>query len=69
MALGLRRVDTKGAAQYTGLAESTLNKRRVFGGGPRYIQIGRRVLYDIADLDAWMEQNKRSSTSDAGRAA
>lgn len=69
MAQGLRRVDTGGAAKHVGSAKSTLNKLRVYGGGPRYIKIGRRVLYDIADLDAWMEQNKRSSTSDAGRAA
>lgn len=69
MALGPRRVDTKGASKHVGSAESTLNKLRVYGGGPRYIKIGRRVLYDIADLDAWIEQNKRSSTSDTGRAA
>ncbi|UDQ87828.1 hypothetical protein LJE71_16190 [Xanthobacter autotrophicus] len=33
----------RGASKHVGSAESTLNKLRVYGGGPRYIKIGRRV--------------------------
>jgi predicted DNA-binding transcriptional regulator AlpA len=53
------------AAQYLGLSASTLSKRRVFGGGPQYLKLGRRVVYDTRDLDAWLDAHRRTSTSDA----
>ncbi len=52
------------AAQVVGLAESTLNKFRVYGTGPRFIKLGRAVRYRPADLDAWIEANGRVSTSE-----
>jgi len=58
------RMRTPQASQYLALSESTLNKLRVFGGGPRYIKSGRAVLYDQRDLDDWLESHKRSSTSE-----
>lgn len=61
-----RRLDTAGAEDYTGLARQTLAKLRVYGGGPKYIKVGRRVIYDTRDLDEWLESRKRRSTSDAG---
>ena len=61
-----RRLDTTGAEDYTGLARQTLAKLRVYGGGPKYIKVGRRVIYDTRDLDEWLESRKRCSTSDAG---
>jgi predicted DNA-binding transcriptional regulator AlpA len=56
------------AARYLGLSPSTLSKRRVFGGGPKYLKLGRRVVYDTRDLDAWLDAHRRASTSDAGLA-
>lgn len=64
--MGGRRLDTAGAEAYTGLARQTLAKLRVYGGGPDYIKVGRRVIYDTRDLDAWLASRKRASTSDAG---
>jgi hypothetical protein len=29
-----------------------------------YSKLGRIVVYDVADLDGWLEVNKRASTSD-----
>ena len=58
------KLRTTGASAYTGLAESTLEKLRVHGGGPLYIRVGRVVVYDPDDLDAWLEAHKRRSTSD-----
>jgi hypothetical protein len=58
------RHDVEGAARYTGTSASFLNKRRVFGGGPQYLKLGRKVLYDQGDLDAWMAAHKRQSTSE-----
>jgi excisionase family DNA binding protein len=59
-----RMLRTREAAIYTGLATSTLEKLRVYGGGCRYIRIGRVVLYDRADLDAWLASHRRRSTSE-----
>lgn len=58
------RMRTPEAADYIGLSESTLTKLRVFGGGPTYIKAGRCVRYDRADLDSWIDQRKRASTSE-----
>ena len=57
------------AAAYVGLSASTLNKLRVFGGGPVFLKLGRRVAYDVSDLDAWLSERRRRSTSDSGQAA
>jgi excisionase family DNA binding protein len=54
----------KEAAVYLRCGVSTLNKLRVTGGGPRYVKIGGKILYDQRDLDKWIEDHKRNSTSD-----
>lgn len=55
------------AAAYVGLSASTLAKMRLRGDGPMYSKAGPRiVIYDKADLDAWLNQRRRSSTSDPG---
>ena len=59
-------LDTARAADYLGLSKTYLDKLRCFGGGPRFAKIGRRVIYRVSDLDAWLEQHMRGSTSDAG---
>jgi predicted DNA-binding transcriptional regulator AlpA len=52
-------------AEYLGISASTLSKPRVFGGGPKYLKLGRRVVYDTRDLDAWLDAHRRASTSEA----
>jgi excisionase family DNA binding protein len=59
-----KRLCTKEAAAYVGLSKSTLDKLRVYGGGPSFSKLGRRVVYDAADLDKWLESNRRRTTSD-----
>jgi predicted DNA-binding transcriptional regulator AlpA len=64
-----QRISVSAAAAYTGLAESTLNKLRITGGGPHFLKISaRRVAYDTADLDEWLASKRRRSTSDRGEA-
>ena len=58
-----RRISVKEAAWHTGLSCSTLNKLRCSGQGPRFPKIGRRVLYDFADLDSWIAKHLKTSTS------
>lgn len=60
-----RRLRTPEASDYTGLSVSTLTKYRVHGGGPKYYKIGRAVIYDTADLDTWLAECRRASTSAA----
>jgi len=52
------------AADYTGTRPQHLAKLRVYGGGPRFIKIGKKILYDCDDLDAWLNKNKHASTSE-----
>lgn len=57
------KLRTREAAAYCGSTESTFTKRRLTGGGPVYITIGRTVVYDPDDLDAWLAKHRRLSTS------
>ena len=58
-----RMLRTEDAATYTGLSASTLTKLRLTGGGPEYLKLGKVVVYDLADLDAWLVSKRRRSTS------
>jgi predicted DNA-binding transcriptional regulator AlpA len=59
-----RRFKTKAAATYCGVAEQTFNRWRGEGRGPHFIKLGSRVVYDQSDLDAWLAENRRRSTSE-----
>jgi excisionase family DNA binding protein len=54
----------KDAAEYIGVATSTLAKWRITGEGPKYARVGKRVLYLREDLDAWMKDQRVSSTAE-----
>lgn len=54
------------AAEYLGISASTLAKLRVYGGGPAFLKLGRKVLYERADLDSWLAERKYQSTSEYG---
>jgi hypothetical protein len=58
-----RALSTSEAAAYCGSSASTLEKYRVFGCGPIFAKIGRRVVYRVEDLDSWLDANRRQSTS------
>jgi predicted DNA-binding transcriptional regulator AlpA len=55
---------TPEAARFLGLSGRTLEKHRTYGTGPLYRKLGGRVVYAIADLQAWAESGLKSSTSD-----
>jgi predicted DNA-binding transcriptional regulator AlpA len=56
-----RVLRTPGAAAYVGLSASTLEKRRLSGGGPRFIRLGGRAVgYDLRDLDAWLDAQREN---------
>lgn len=56
---------TPEAAAYLRVSKSYLDKGRVYGNGPRFVRLGeRKVVYRIADLDAWAEKRQYGSTSE-----
>lgn len=57
-------LDTLAAARYMGMSKSTLEKLRVFGGGPKFLKLRHLVRYRIHDLDEWMDARLISSTSE-----
>lgn len=60
-----QRLRAPAAAAYLGLSPSTLAKLRCAGGGPAFTKLGRVVVYERYDLDAWVDaQGKRHSTSE-----
>lgn len=69
----LRRVE---AARYiletygVKYSPSTLAKAVSLGGGPIMTKVGQAVLYEVADLDAWIASKTRrmASSSDRGSA-
>lgn len=57
--------NTREAAKYVRLSTATLERLRVRGGGPTYINpVKDRVLYSAQDLDEWMRSRRRNSTSE-----
>lgn len=59
-----RMLIAEDAAEYLGLAPQTLAKLRWSGDSPPFFKVGRRVLYEREELDTWLAQRKRRSTSD-----
>jgi hypothetical protein len=57
------------AADLLRLAAGTLQNRRISGGGPPFLKLGGRIVYARADLIAWAEAQRRTSTSDLGDVA
>lgn len=62
-----RYLRTPDAAVHVGLSARTLEKHRCFGTGPDYRKLGRRIVYSVADLDAWAERGRRRSTKTPGK--
>lgn len=55
------------AAQFLGLSESTLAKRRLTGEPPKYVKLGSRAVgYSLEVLESYIKNNSCESTSDPG---
>lgn len=57
-------LDRKQVAEKTKLSVSTLAKKAMSGDGPPMRKIGRRVVYIEEEVDAWLDQHFRRSTSE-----
>ena len=49
------RMNTQQAAAHLGLAQSTVEKMRHEGRGPRFLKIGGKVVYRRRDLDSYLD--------------
>ena len=60
-----RMLRTPEAARYLGLSPSTLCKMRLRGDGPKFSKLGLRVVaYEVTELEAYVAQRRRRSTSE-----
>ena len=57
-------LNTAQAAELVGLSVSTLAKMRLYGNGPNYVKLGRRVVYRVEDIEVWIAGNRFQSTSE-----
>lgn len=53
-------------AEFLNISEQTLNKWRWEGKGPRFMKLGSRVVYDQTEVEAYLAQQVRCSTTDRG---
>ena len=60
-----RKLTVKETAAYLAVSTSWLDKRRLDGNGPAYLKLGRRVVYDIIDLETWAASNRRRHTTES----
>lgn len=58
IATGSRRLSQSQAAEHLGVAPRTLEDWRNKSIGPSYYKLGKRVVYDRADLDQYLERSR-----------
>lgn len=56
---------TRQAAEYLNLKAKTLSHWRWAGCGPRYVKLGGNVRYRQEDLDAYIAESARTSTTES----
>lgn len=65
-----RRLDTNEAAEYLGLSPKTLRNSRHSGmlageSAPPYRKLGVKCVYDQTDLESWLDQFERQTSTSA----
>lgn len=55
------------AAQLNGPSPRTLERWRMQGLGPKFIKVGRRVLYRQSAVERWLDQQTRSHTNEPSK--
>jgi predicted DNA-binding transcriptional regulator AlpA len=59
-----RKLRVREVAELLRVSKSWLDKKRLSGGGPPFLKFGRRVVYDVDDLEDWAVSNRRRHTSE-----
>jgi predicted DNA-binding transcriptional regulator AlpA len=63
LALGDWYLSVREAAALLSLSKSWLDKRRIYGGGPPFHRLGRRVVYRLSDLVAWASAHRQQASA------
>ena len=50
-------------SERTGIPLNTLRYYRMNGQGPRSFKLGRRVVYDERDVEAWIDEARRKAVA------
>ncbi len=58
-------INEQDAAAFLGYTVRALQNWRLRGGGPKFVRVSKRsIRYRRCDLNTWIEERLRSSTSD-----
>lgn len=63
-----RLLSPEDAARYLDLSTNYLAKLRCWGGGPKFAKINSRIRYPRDELDHWIAECLRASTSEDAHA-
>lgn len=55
-------LSTEQAAIYIGMSVEYLKRARIDGKGPSFSKIGRRVVYQVKDLQSFLERHRQQNT-------
>lgn len=47
---------------WRGITKGAAGQERYRGIGPKFIKVGKSVLYRVSDVNEWLEQNARDRT-------
>jgi Helix-turn-helix domain len=64
IAMDLRHFNQEQLARRWNISPRTLERWRWLGQGPEYLKIGGRVLYRLADVEAFEAEQIRQRTTD-----
>ncbi len=57
-----QKLNTIEAAEFLGVQPNTLEVWRCYKKGPKYSKVGRRVMYDIYELEKFFNNNSVHTT-------
>ena len=63
-----RLMNQRDFAAYIGKSTAWCERARWAGQGPKFIKLGRHIRYRAEDVEAWINGNVRTSTTDSGEA-
>ena len=56
-------------AAYLNTTRGALAQARYMATGPAFHKVGRKVVYDLADVNAWLDSNRHEKTGETRIAA
>jgi predicted site-specific integrase-resolvase len=57
-----RRLDSSEAADFLGVLPATLANWRYAGRSPAFYRVGGKIIYDLKELEQWLEERRSVPT-------